>query len=393
MITTGRVLSLRTVSALTLNLSLVILFVRGRDSLLRLPSDPGYSYISDAARNGLFSLTEGDPYFHIAARSLAWVTSWFPLSWQAVVLASLVHLVWGGCAMTISRVVKLESKSTTMALLAGALLVAAPHASESSIGNVGNVKWPLLTSLLVICSSGLAVRHFRSLSLGLMIIVGLSNPLTVLCLAPLTALSFRMRAKTSHALRLGGVCLLIFFIQVIKVGGSAVLSGQSARVARPWEGMGIFWWSGWVGPIVISLAIITTLWFISRPLNLLDRFEFLLAGTAFVAAVASYLMGGIGDRYFVLPMTISLIALIMTIRGLVISERARRIVLVIALIGILVPTAKWFDTGWYMTGGPTWNSEVERANQSCITQSSSVAELSLSPDGSVELDCEYVLRD
>jgi hypothetical protein len=381
----------------TFNLQLLVIYLfvvlmRGRDSLLRLPSDPGYSYISDAARNGLFSLNEGDPYFHIAARSLAWVTSWFPLSWQAVVLASLVHLVWGGCAMTISRVVKLESKSTTMALLAGALLVAAPHASESSIGNVGNVKWPLLASVLVICSSGLAVRHFRVASLGLMLIAGLTNPLTVLCLVPLTALSCRVRSKASHALLLGGICLSIFLIQVIKVGGSAVLSGQSTRVARPWEGMGIFWWSGWVGPIVISLAIITTLSSISRPLNLLNRFEFLLAAAAFVTAVASYLMGGIGDRYFVLPTTISLIALILTIRGLVISERVKRIVLVFTLIGIFVPTVKWFDTGWYMTGGPTWNSEVKRANESCITQSSSVVELFLSPNGSVELDCQYVLR-
>lgn len=384
--------SARTLIAASMGSSLLILLGRTRNSLPRLPSDPGYSYIADAAMSGLLSLVEGDPYFHVAARFLAWLTSWFPLSTQALVLASLVHLVWAGCATAIALVVKLESKSTSMAVLAGMLLVTAPHASESSIGNVGNVKWPLLTSLLVICSSDRAVRHFRGLSITMMVLVGLSNPLTVLCVVPLAALSYRTRAISARAVQLGGLCLLMFIIQVIQVGGSAVLSGQSARVARPWDGMGTFWWSGWLGPVIVSFFIIVLHLLVVEFVGVFSRFESLLAITAFVAAIASYLMGGIGDRYFVLPMTISLIALLVTIRELRTPNQLKRVVFGLALIAIVVPTTKWFNAGWYMTGGPTWHSEVERANTMCNTQSFPTVQLALSPDGSVELPCEYVLR-
>lgn len=384
--------SARTLIAASMGSSLLILLGRTRDSLPRLPSDPGYSYITDAAMSGLLSLVEGDPYFHVAARFLAWLTSWFPLSTQALVLASLVHLVWAGCATAIALVVKLESKSTSMAVLAGMLLVTAPHASESSIGNVGNVKWPLLTSLLVICSSDRAVRQLRGLSITMMVLVGLSNPLTVLCVVPLAALSYRTRTISARAVQLGGLCLLMFIVQVIQVGGSAVLSGQSARVARPWAGMGTFWWSGWLGPVIVSFFIIVLHLLVVEFVGVFSRFESLLAITAFVAAIASYLMGGIGDRYFVLPMTISLIALLVTIRELRTPNQLKRVVFGLALIAIVVPTTKWFNAGWYMTGGPTWHSEVERANTICNAQSIPTVQLALSPDGSVELPCEYVLR-
>lgn len=384
--------SARTLIATSMGLSLLLLFGRTRNSLPRLPSDPGYSYVADAAMSGVVSLFEGDPYFHVAARFLGWLTSWFPLSTQALVLASLVHLVWAGSATVIALVVQLESRSTPLAVLAGMLLVVAPHASESSIGNVGNVKWPLLASLLTICSSDRAIRHFRGLSITLMVLVGLSNPLTVLCLVPLAALSYRNRSESASAVQLGGLCLSMFIIQVIQVGGSAVLSGQSARVATPWEGMGIFWWSGWLGPIVVSVFIIVLHLCIVRLVDVLSRFESLLAITAVTTAIASYLMGGIGDRYFVVPMTISLIALLVTICELRIPNQLKRVLFGLTLIAIVVPTAKWFDAGWYMTGGRTWHSEVERAKRACVTQSTPVVQLALSPDGSVELPCEYVLR-
>ena len=119
----------------------------------RLPADPGYGYVLEGSERGLQALLFGDPYFHLAARFLAFVTSWFPLAQQVLALSILVHIFWAGCAVVIAAVVSLESHSRLLGYLSGLLLVSAPHASESVLGNVGNVKWPLIAALLIVCCS------------------------------------------------------------------------------------------------------------------------------------------------------------------------------------------------------------------------------------------------
>ena len=94
----------------------------------RLPADPGYDYVLDGSEQGLSVLTLGDPYFHVGARLLALVTSWFPLAYQAVVLSVLVHVVWSICAVVIANVITTETRKQWLGYLAGCFLVAAPHA-------------------------------------------------------------------------------------------------------------------------------------------------------------------------------------------------------------------------------------------------------------------------
>jgi hypothetical protein len=138
----------------------LILATRSYPSVGRLPADPGYDYVLDGSEQGLSALTLGDPYFHVGARLLALVTSWFPLAYQAVVLSILVHIVWSICAVVIANVITMETRKRWLGYLAGCFLVAAPHASESGLGNVGNVKWPLLAALLVVSGSRSSIQTF-----------------------------------------------------------------------------------------------------------------------------------------------------------------------------------------------------------------------------------------
>jgi len=372
---------------------LAVLYARTLHSVTRLPSDPGYSYIEDGADKGLASLLSGDPYLHVAARALAWVTSWFPLTFQAMVLATLVHLVWAGCAVIIARVGWLETHSRVATLLAGLALVAAPHASESSLGNIGNVKWPLLTAVLVMCSSALTVQRVKAPALALMTVTGLTNPLTILCVLPLCYTAWRRADARVRAIRLGGICLFTLIAQLTKVGVDAATSGRETKVTSVWEGMGLFWWSGLVGPIALSSVVVVAVIGLRIAGRKSNDVAVALGLTATLLAIASYQMGGIGDRYFVGPMTLATLAASLTIASADLPIGLKRLVSIAGLIVLLVPSLKWFSTGWYMTGGPTWAQEIRRASELCSDGSAQRAEIALTPNWTHSLDCSRVIRD
>jgi hypothetical protein len=371
---------------------LAILWIRSRISVTRIPADPGYWYILDGDRKGVLSLLVGDPYFHVVARLLAWVTSWFPLVWQAVVLAALVHFVWAACALVVAHVVNAETASRWMGSFAGLLLVTAPHAAESSLGNIGNVKWPLLAATMLLCSSPRVIRAQTVAIMVLLAVTGLTQPLTLLNVIPIAFLLTRGRLSWSISAKLLAPIVITLTIQVVRVGLTAATSGQSAKVARPWDGMGLFWWSGLVGPIAVSiLAMLLAVIFRMR-LTQFFEFAMILAVLAVATSIVSYLMGGIGDRYFVVPMTLALIAATLVIGSLPNRQPfAGKVVVLAALSMLLVPTAKWFSASWYLTSGPTWSSEVRRVTDICTDLQRSTVDLSVSPDATNELECEYVL--
>ena len=372
----------------------LILLARSRESIAYLPSDPGYGYIYAASQDGVSALIQGDPYFHLVARLLAWIDSWFPLTAQAVVLAVMVHLVWTLSAVIIANVLWTETGSRVISVLVGLLLVIALHASESSLGNVGNVKWPLLAASLVLCSSAeyLAIRP--RLTAIFIAATGLTNPLTVLCLIPL-AMSWGSNTRHRRViLGMGILVAVVLSANIVKVGVGNAASGRNSKVTSPWADMGLFWWSGLMGPIAVSGAslVIALVLYRRKPqlCGLISR----LAITAIVLPIASYQLGGIADRYFVAPLTISLIAA--SLCCLLFSQVTSRLfpLAVFALaVAVVIPSAKWFSSGWYMTSGTTWSDGVTSAKIACASNVQQVVALPLSPDNSEEVDCEYILRE
>ena len=372
---------------------LAILLARSTPSIGRLPADPGYDYILGGSEQGLRALVLGDPYFHFVARLIALVVSWFPLAHQVLTLSILVHFVWTACAVIITAVVTRESQHKWLGYFSGLLLVTAPHASESALGNVGNLKWPMITALIVACCSPTSIQRHPTLISVLAVLTGLTNPLTILCSIPLGLEALRRRQFPRAQLMLTGMIVGTLAIQVAKVGISSATSGQSAKVTSPWGGMGLFWWSGLVGPIVISATCIIIL-LVRQRVSTTPFFALQLAFVAGTLAIVSYRMGGIADRYFIAPMTLALMATLLIQHQLFVkTPLLQRAGWAVTVVVLLVPTLKWFTSGPYLMTPPLWKSEIARAVTFCKQNRLSEIEISSSTLGGTTLKCLYILNE
>ncbi|MEY4401894.1 MAG: hypothetical protein RL072_1759 [Actinomycetota bacterium] len=372
---------------------LAVLLGRSAHSLTRLPADPGYTYIEDAVRDGLRSIFYGDPYFHVLARGLAWLTSLAPLQWHAALLSSLVHFVWAMSAVCIVWVISLEKLPKWVAVLAGFLLVSAPHAAESSLGNVGNVKWPILAAAIVVCSSRQVAQLSKPGFVVLLLTAGFTQPMTLICVIPLLRLSFEYKELRHRTLTLASLILATFALQLTKVGLSSASSGRSGKVLTPWTDMGIFWWSGLLGPLTVSVASFALLLVGKRQSIVVRTIATDLGFLSILLAGISYVMGGIADRYFVAPMTLALICGLLAVCDLKFTHpHLKRVVSLALLVVILIPTTKWFPTSPYLSSGPPWSAEVSKARGLCSRSSIRNIEIQISAGSFVTLDCEFILR-
>ena len=184
--------------------------------------------------------------------------------------------------------------------------------------------------------------------------------------------------------------LISFCIQAITVGSSALGHGTGGvKVLTPWPGMGLFWWFGLISPTVICIIalLLQSLLHIHSKSHLITR----VAVVAPALALGSYLYGGIGDRYFVAPMVISWIVSLVFINdiGALLNRGQFMTVSVIAFLLFLIPTFKWFNSSWYLTAGPTWSEEVERAKITCSTGHITVL-LNIGDISTTELQCAYI---
>ena len=357
---------------------------------MRFPADPGYDYLFSGASNGIRSWFDLDPYVHIGAHFLSWSASFAPLGAQAIVLATLVHLVWSILAVAIFVVLNREGFSGVISFLSALSLALCPAASESSIANVGNIKWPLLIFALILVSSN-QIKQSPKFSCAYIFLTGITNPLSAILFLPLLMNFFSSNKTDRKSFLLPTLGLLISFgIQAITVGSSALAHGTGGvKMLTPWPGMGLFWWFGLVSPsfICIGALLIRSLLHIHSKSHLITR----IAVVVPALALGSYLYGGIGDRYFVAPMVISWIVSLVLINdvGALLNRGQFTAISVVAFIIFLIPTFKWFNSSWYLTAGPIWSEEVERAKKACSAGHTSV-QLNIGDISTTELPCAYI---
>ncbi len=369
-----------------------ILNTRTLYSVMRFPADPGYDYIFSGATNGLSSWFDLEPYVHFGAHFFSWIASFAPIETQALVLATLVHLLWSVIGVAIYFVLHREGFSRFVSILSSLTLILCPAASESSLTNVGNFKWPLLIFALILSSSNQPIL-FPKLSCAYIFFTGITNPLTVIVLIPLVMNYISSSRINQKLLILPITGLLVSFgIQVITVGSSHLGPGtRIVTVRMPWPGMGLFWWFGLVSPTIIctSALLIQKLFQLRSNSHLATR---ITIGAPFLA-IASYLYGGIGDRYFVAPMVISWIVSIVVISDF--GNRLKRSqfvsVAAAALLLFSVPTVKWYASSWYLTSGPSWSDEVKNAKILCSDGRATVS-LQIGDLNNTVLPCAYLSR-
>jgi len=372
----------------------ILLFLRTKNSIGKFPADPGYDLILQARSvNGIqtFSI-ERWPYFYIIPRALIdFVTIW-PMRFEAVMLGSLINMVWIGSAFVVLATVFCQTRNLVLSIICGSLLVHSPVAMESSLGSFGNVKWPLTVALTCVLSEPTFLRErFKSVLLAVFLI-GMSTPMIIFCTFPIAYLAAKKQISRNKSIALLGLVSITTLLQVLAFGGiSEASKGWGESKTFDIGGLGFFWIYGQFAPLVISIFTIGVFGFKKMKGREVSSFSLCLTVTSLCVLLSSLYLGGIADRYFVAPLTLSSVALLVAIWNKPFSLRlSLQQVLVLAFLAFsIIPSIKWFETGWYLSSGPNWSNEVERARDVCDKGTVRAVLLGVSPSGGVEIDCQF----
>ena len=159
------------------------------------------------------------------------------------------------------------------------------------------------------------------------------------------------------------------------------------------DGLGLFWLYGQLAPLTISVVTAVNILAKRKRGEPTSSFSLCLTVTSVCILVSSFYLGGIADRYFVAPLVLSSIGFVVILwtKPLLGRLSVKNVLLAGFLVASLIPAIKWFEAGWYLTSGPTWSTEIEKARDFCLNGSAQKATLSLSPSGEVEVDCSLIL--
>ena len=373
----------------------MILVTRGRLAIDRMPSDQGYG-IFESARQGFQVDAFTVPYINFLTQSIPYFITPLPIAAHAVAASLLVHTIWAACALIIFCSFRLSTSSLLSAYVAGLALVLVPYASESSLGNPGIVGFALLTTSVVISAMSFVIKKAPRASAAFGLVTGLTSPIGFLAVVPPVFRLLRHRVLSREEWIFVGAVLLSLAANLGVVGLTGATSGRGAKVLFLWNGAGAFWLSGWLGPPLISLAILMfSILFWKKLKDVVDVAVGLALASVCIAA-ASYNLGGIADRYFIAPAALAALSVLTFLLALPRTQSWSSVKLVLVpTVSLLlsVPAAKWFSASWYLTSGPTWSSEVRRAESLCRSASVSQVELRISPSGTHTLSCNYLINN
>ena len=374
----------------------LLIFARDWKAIDRIGADTGYTYVPDAVRENLWVVFKPFPeYFEISGRAAAEIVALFPIRYHAIASSTVVNLIWVALGLFIYAMVFQESKNQVVSSLSGLVLIVTPHANESSIGNIGMIKFPLTAAVAIAFCSSRAIIKYPKLIAIVALIAGLSQPILFVTTLPLLWLARSPdRELRRKVLSLLMVVYGTFAIQVLKVGLSTAIQGRSgSSVKSLWPGMGLFWYSGIFFPTLFALFVVAVNSVKPIRNTKFSQIRYFLCASTIALAVSCFILGGIADRYFVAPMTLAWITGILFLVDFVdIFKKIKILTIAIAIIFAIVPVVHWFEAGWFLTSGPTWTSEVDRATEFCRDHPDSEVELLVSPWGYSETYCWQVVK-
>jgi hypothetical protein len=380
--------------ALLIILLNTLALLRIRMSFDRMAPDPGFWFLQQVyEENFLHVFSNQDGFLHIAPRLCYEVVSLFPIEKQAVAGSVGMQLIFGSVATLVFFVLRIETRSFLLSLLGSLIVVTVPAAGESTVGNLGSVKWPLTILLVFVLSSQTTMRRFQKLSIACALLVGLSQPYSVLFILPSIFKRFVARNALSFA-KAEWCILLTTVVQLATwITSGVALQKYGEPTYFAWTGMGIFWYSVWLVPTLTGLFVLLLSYLNKRLPGSFFRFEVRLASSAVLLAVASYVQLGIKDSSAVAPQAVSLVALFLTVQGIGdwVGSNARRLLTAFFLVLVMIASLKWFNASWYLTSGPTWSSEIERTRSMCLQDGVDVVTIKQFM-GDTTLDCAQVLN-
>ena len=378
----------------------ILFFVIGlgriRNSFDHLPVDPGYEFFADTYRYGISALvkTEGG-YLDIPRRIIAEVVTLFPIHYTGNVGSMIWLLMVSATAVFIAAMAKRIHPSKVLAIACGACVVLAPSARESQIGNQSVVKWFLILIAIIVVSLPEEDQLSARTTAILVLLSGLSNPMTFLAAAPLgvSLLQRKLNLKDSRSKLILGAFIVGFVIQLVswKTTGVGVQKYDSRTYAL-WPGAGAFWYYNLIIPPLTCAAFVVRSmlpeWsWCPKPSRFLLNLS--LAGLALF--LVTYALSGIGDRYFVVPQILAFIVVaIYAVQHFEGTKFVLRAVLAVSIAIFFRASVKWYDAGWFLADGPKWSEQVDVARARCEVDSTLIIKLELAL-GTTDLSCSVIL--
>ena len=369
---------------------------RIRHSFDHLPVDPGYEFFEDTYRQGVSALikTEGG-YLDIPRRIIAEIVTLFPIRQTGNVGSLIWLLMVSATAVFVAAMVKRVHPSKVLAIACGACVVLAPSASESQIGNQSVVKWFLI--LIAIFVVSLPEEHQLSArtTAFLILLSGVSNPITFLAATPfgLSLLQRKLDLKDSRTRLILGAFIIGFVVQLVswKTTGVGVQKYET-RTYSLWPGAGAFWYYNFIIPPLTCAAFVVRSmlpeWsWCPKP----SRFILHLSLTGLVLFVVTYVLSGIGDRYFVVPQILAFIVVaVYTVQHFEGTKFVLRAALAVSIAIFCRASVKWYDAGWFLSDGPKWSEQIDQARATCADDLMQTIKLEQAM-GTTDLPCTAIL--
>ena len=390
----------KTIGAIQGTVLYILFFAIGlgriRKSFDHLPVDPGYEFFEDTYKYGISALvkTEGG-YLDIPRRFIAEVETLFPIRHTGNVGSMIWLLMVSATAVFIAAMVKRIHPSKALAIACGACVILAPSASESQIGNQSVVKWFLMLIAIIVVSLPEEHQLSARTTAILVLLSGLSNPMTFLATLPLglSLLQRKLNLRDSRTKLILGAFIIGFVIQLISWKTTGVgIQKYDSRTYALWPGAGAFWYYNLIIPPLTCAAFVMRAmlpeWsWCPKP----SRFILNLSLTGLVLFVVTYVLSGIGDRYFVVPQMLAFIVVaVYTAQHFEGTKFILRAALAVSIAIFCRASVKWYDAGWFLSDGPKWSEQVDLARSRCEVDSTQIIQLEQAL-GNTELPCSAIL--
>jgi hypothetical protein len=346
-----------------------VAIARSWTSIHRLVPDPGLGFQLSARADGPADwLSRYGGYPQFIPRVLSEFLALVPLAqltyWATIVNALLISL----CAIALTAAVRQEA-NTKIALVSGLLLASAYPAFEGLIGNIWAVRWVLLPTTCVIAVTNFSKKH-PSLTLVLFAATGLSHAYIFI---PASAFILRLvmdRGRRLQDLILGAVLAMTTLFQAI-----AFLSGSrqgrlygEATIYLPWQGAGVYWWSVFMGPILITTIAVLFATLTLRKFADLGSATSLMSIQAVLLTALAYGQLGIKSSPAVASIPLAMTALLLASRqvnGTATRRILRGLVSAACIVGLFTLSARYYFASPYLTSGPIWSEVVNDALARC----------------------------
>ena len=352
--------------------------------------------MSNVHEFGLRSFVQAsEKYVQVVPRLVAWIALRFPFEQRALVLQVMAVAIVAVLGAVIAWAIEVQTESRLLGVLIGLVFLTIPAASESTLGNAGSFKWPLLATLGIVAVCPKFYTKYMWFTALLTAFVGLSSPMFVVALLPVLWIVATHRASLRQVrsiLFAGGLGFVIQGFAWMLKNRQVKIYGDSIQ-QTPWPGMGVFWYLAWIGPTIVAVVVITSVFIFRRHLTWpgsdIRSATLWLSGVSIILSLLVHISAGIKDSAAVATQTLSWSAVVLFSTSLLSTRNLNlflRVVASLSLALLVLFSARWFGASSYLAGGPTWRSEANRAAQDC--ESTTVDEVRIQLNlAVVEISC------